>query len=221
MADKIKLLDANIPLQERYDRYLEWISQHSTVSPNIIAQELEMSIAYVEVFLDLGKLDQDEFSIIDEIEISIDSLVLIVKEDSKEKRLKIYRNYLSIVSDTNEPIKALRNFIDGDDEPLFMEKLLLVSPQAYYSIASYLKQTGIENAVMPKKFRGFIVTIGKLIEANKPISDKQCDWVVKAVAYDKAQSLKIFSNEILKNDFNKDYLIFQEIMLMISTLPVK
>ena len=65
MADKLKLLDANIPLLDRYDKYLQWDNQHSIISPNIIAQELEIGIAYVEVFLDLGQLESDEFIIID------------------------------------------------------------------------------------------------------------------------------------------------------------
>lgn len=220
MADKLNLLDANIPLLERYDKYLQWDNEHSIISPNIIAQELEMGIAYVEVFLDLGQLETDEFAIIDKNKIHIDALVAIVKEDRAD-RLKIYENYTQIISNTQEPIKALRNFIDGDDEPLYKEKLLKISSGAYFAISKYLKQRNIENGTITKGFRKLLFDIGKLIDNEDEMSDKQSDWVIRAITHDNIHSLRVFTNDILETDFQDDQLIFKEIISMINSLPKK
>lgn len=215
MADKLKLLDTSVPLLDRYDIYLEWESQNSTISLQVVSQNLEIGIAYVEVFIDLGKLDVEEFKIIDEKKIDMDSLVLILKEN-KEDRKHIYENFLSIISNTSEPVKSLRNFIGGDNEPLFREKLINISPEAYFRISQYLKQTGIINGTITKSFRGFLVTIGKKIQNEEFISDKQFDWLVKAISHSNVHSLDIFTNEIIRVDFPEDYNIFRQIIDLIE-----
>lgn len=219
MADKLHLLNADIPLQIRYDKYLEWESQNSTVSLQVVAQNLEIRIAYVEVFVDLGKLDEEEFNIIDDCKINIDSLVLITKEE-KPTREKIYSNYNIIISNTNEPLKALRNFIDGDNEPLFREKLERVSPEAYFKIAQYLKQVGIEQGTITKQFRGLLVSVGKRLQNEETVSDPQIDWIVRAITFSNIHTLNVFSNELLETDFPDDYLIFQEIVEIIENTHV-
>lgn len=215
MEDKLNLLDSNIPLLERYDSYLKWESQNSNVSIQINAQNLGIKEAHVEVYYDLGKLEEEEFSIIDGCKIPIDHLFLIVKVE-KEKRLELYRNYSTIINATNEPVKAIRNYIDGDNEPLFEEMLHNVSPKAYFSISSYLKQRDIQNGTITKRFRGFMIQVGKRLENGQKISDKQIDWIVKAISHSEVNSLNVFSNDILKNDFLKDYKIFQKIIAEIA-----
>ncbi len=217
MADILKLLDSAIPLQKRYDSYLEWDNQYSIISPHVTAEKLEIGIAHVEVFLDLGKLSPEEFAIIDNNKIGIDYLLLIVKE-GKERRLEIYENFSSIIANTTEPIKSLRNFIDGSDEPLLKEKLAKISPRAYYSIAQYLKQTSTTNGTITKPFRGLLVSVGKLINAEKEMSDKQSDWIIRAITHDNIHTLKVFTNDILKNDCPEDFEIFREIISILTNI---
>jgi len=216
MADKLDLLNKNVPLLDRYDKYLEWESQNSTISLQVVSQNLEIGIAYVEAFIDMGKLDTEEFKIIDDTNIDIDSLVLILKE-SKKSRNRIYENFLSIVSNTTEPIKSLRNFIDGDNEPLFREKLENISPKAYSRIAQYLKQTSTVSGTINLPFRKLLVTISKNLKNGSLVSDKQFDWVVRAITHSNIHSLNVFTNEIIEKDFPEDYIIFKEIITIIET----
>ncbi|WP_333810081.1 hypothetical protein [Flavobacterium sp.] len=217
MEDKLNLLDPNIPLSERYDSYLEWETQNSTISIQVIAQNLGIREAHVEVYFDLGKLDEEEFNTIDDSKIPIDHLFLIIKED-KQKRIELYNNYKIIVNDTKEPIKAIRNYIDGDNEPLFKKMLHNVSPNAYYSVSSYLKQRDIQSGTIIKGFRGCLINVGNRVKNGDVISDKQIDWIVKAIAHSEVESLNVFSNDILKNDLPDDYEIFRKIITEISKI---
>ncbi len=211
MEDKLDLLDLKIPLMERYNRYLKWDSQNSIVAIQIISQNLGISEANVEVYFDLGKLDDEEFDIIDNCKIPIDHLFLIIKED-KERRIELYNNYITIINGTNEPVKAIRNYIDGDNEPLFKQLLQNVSYGAYRSISSYLKQTNTVKGTITTGFRSCLYQVSNKVENGDEISDGQTDWIVKAISYAESQGLNVFSNDLLKSDFIDDYEIFQKII---------
>lgn len=214
MDDKLNLLDPNIPLSERYDSYLKWESQNSTISIQVIAQNLGIREAHVEVYFDLGKLEDEEFNAIDSCKIPIDHLFLIIKED-KEKRLELYKNYTTIINGTSEPVKAIRNYIDGDNEPLFKQLLHNISPEAYFSISSYLKQRDIQSGTIIKGFRNCLIQVGNRVRKGEEISDKQIDWIVKAISHSEVETLNVFSNDILKTDYPDDYEIFQKIIIEI------
>ncbi|MDT0554505.1 hypothetical protein [Patiriisocius hiemis] len=217
MADKLDLLNKSVPLLNRYDKYLEWESQNSTISLQVVSQNLEIATPYVEAYTDMGKLDYpDEFNTIDSLNIDLDSLVLILKEES-DIREHIYANYSSIILNTTQPIKALRNFIEGNNEPLFRDKLESITPQAYFKIAQYLKQVGIIEGTINKGFRGLLVSIGRKIQNDEYVSDKQFDWVVRAITHSNIHSLSVFTNEIIEKDFPEDYIIFKEIITIIET----
>lgn len=94
--------------------------------------------------------------------------------------------------------------------PLYDEKLNSITPEAYFSISQYLKQAGIEEGPMNKKFRNIIYTCGLTLK-TKQLSDKQIARIVSNMAYDKSHSLQVFSNDTLKNDYYSDYKIFQEV----------
>lgn len=217
MADKLDLLNKSVPLLERYDKYLEWESQNSTISLQVVSQNLEIDSPYVEAYTDMGKLDYpEEFKRIDSLNIDLDSLVLILKEESETRR-HIYDNFSTIVSNTSQPIKALRNFIEGNNEPLFRDKLESISPPAYFKISQYLKQTSIVSGTITKSFRNLLVTIGRKLQNEEYVSDKQFDWVVRAITHSNIHSLNVFTNEIIEKDFHEDYIIFKEIITIIET----
>lgn len=93
MNEDLNLLDSNVPLQERYDKFLNWANQNSVVATNLVAEKLSINVAHVEVYYDLGKIENEsEFQIIDSKKISLDSLVLILKEE-ENTRQKIYNEY--------------------------------------------------------------------------------------------------------------------------------
>jgi len=214
MADILNLLDTSIPLQKRYDTFLKWDNQNAFTVTNLVATKLEIGIAHVEVFFDLGKLDDEEFPIIDDKKISIDSLVLIVKEE-KSTRLKVYSDYEKIVN-TIQPIKALREYIDNLINPSIDHLYEKLTSGVFFSISKYLKQRGIDETPLNLWFRSFMVGCGKTVSKGENLSERQKAQITRAISYDNMSSLNVFSNDILKNDFEADFNVFQEITELIN-----
>lgn len=220
MTDILKLLDDDIPLQKRYDTFLFWDHENTCGVTYLIAEKLGIKVSYVEVFYELGTLDAEEFESIDKLKITIDALFFVVKQN-KELRLKIYANYENIIKNATQPIRALKKFIDDDCEPDFKMKLHSISAGAYGSIASYLKSLNIEDGSITRQFRGLLVSISKLINNGDEMSDKQANWVIRAITHDKNMSFNIFTNDILKTDYPNDFIIFQDIISDINILVDK
>ena len=53
--------------------------------------------------------------------------------------------------------------------------------------------------------------VGNKINTNLEVSEKQYQWIVRAIQHDHSQSIGIFNNDTIKMDFNDDYQIIIKI----------
>ena len=218
MRDILKLTDADIPIQKRYDAFLIWCNEHPSSVSEIIAEQLGVNSSIIDVYLLLGDLEE-EFDIIDQKKIDVDFLFLIVRCD-KYLRMKIYNNSEVILSN-DQPVNALRTFIDKETVPDFATLIQQVSPAAWGSIAKYLKDRGITSGRLSISFRSMLVMATRHRKAGKEISEKMADWIILAMTRDKEKGFNVFLNDGLKKKLPEDYKIFETIFSQIENVTSK
>lgn len=210
MRDKLKLLDASISLQKRYDDFLLWQSSINHVVIEFMAQELGLTVSEVAVFNELGELEEDEFDIIDKTRFDIGLLFIIVRAPEKVRRIMYSR--CDEILNSSQPLTFLKEIGDEHNDYTCIEELVKqISGDCWKSIASYLKQRGINSGTINSKIRSMLMMVGNNINKTLDVSDKQYGWIIRAIQHDYAQSLGVFTNETIKTDFNDDYLIITRI----------
>lgn len=215
MIDKLQLLDSSIPQSERLDRFILWCNDHANNVSEILAQQIGVKASVVEVYFELNGLDSEELVFIDKKKIDIDALFIITKAN-KPTRLKVYENFDSLNSQSQR-LKALKEYIDAETVPDFSRLVQQISPEAWTSLAKYLKARGIVNGTITAKFRSALVTASRFRARQEDLSDKMVDWIMRAITRDKEKGLNVFCNENIKNDFPDDYKIFKEIISSIES----
>src|SRR3954451_1143584 len=109
MVDRLKLLNPKTPLQDRYDDFVRWITSKNHSIPELIAQDLGVSVSVVDVYFQLGRLDDDEFAIIDSCGFDIGSLFVFIRQPKKVRK-RIYHNS-KLLLQSKQPLQAIRKFI--------------------------------------------------------------------------------------------------------------
>ena len=210
MRDKLKLLDASIPLQKRYDDFLLWQSSINHVVIEFMAQELVLTVSEVAVFNELGELEEDEFDIIDKTGFDIGLLFIVVRAPEKVRRIMYSR--CDEILKSSQPLTFLKEIVDEHSDYTGIEELVKqISGDCWKSIASYLKQRNIISGTINSAIRSMLMQVGNKINKKSDVSDKQYEWIVRAIQHDHAQSIGVFTNETIKTDFNDDYLIITRI----------
>jgi hypothetical protein len=213
MADLLQLTNKGVPLQKRYDQFVLWINEQTNNVPELLANSLGVDVSVVDVFFELGNLDVEEFSLIDENNIDIDELFLIVRT-RKEVRLEAYKN-ASVLLSGKQPLKAIREFIDkqmfGSQEDLIKR----VSADGWSCINKYIKQRNIVNGTITKSFRSFLYRVSKFKKENRELSSAMMDWLIRAIIHDDANNLGVFTNSALKKEFSDDYELLGKIIVVV------
>ncbi|GEM63389.1 hypothetical protein SF1_13710 [Sphingobacterium faecium NBRC 15299] len=210
MNDKLKLLDLSIPLQQRYDCFLIWLSSKNHVVIEFMAQDLGLTVSEVDVYNGLGELEDDEFAAIDKTGFDIGLLFIVLRAPEKVRRL-MYKRSDEILK-SSQPLTLLKEIVDENSDYTGIEELVkLISGNCWKSIASYLKQRNIDRNTLSVKLRSMLMGVGNSINLKKQISDAQLAWIIRAIQFDHSESSGVFTNEILEKDFNDDYQIFIKI----------
>ena len=219
MHDVLCLRDNSTPLQERYDRFLLWVNDKNFTSANIIAEELGLDVSEVNVFFELGNLDDDEFAIIDEKGFDMAMVFLIVRSE-RRGRNEIYSHYEEILNDA-QPLRKLMVIADKSSTyNSAVELVKKVNGNCWLSISNYLKQRGIVNGTITSKIRGMLFWAGKAVISGKKLSVDQIAWIIRAIEHDKSKSLGVFTNDTIRLEFNDDYQIFAEIHEILNEYEV-
>lgn len=214
MADILNLNDSLIPISKRYDDFLLWSHEHPSIIPEVIAENLGVEISVVNVFHQLGEFEQ-HFQNIDEKKVSVDSLFLLVRYDNPEVWEKVFEQ-VDVIQGDSQPMNALRMFIEKIMIPDYYETINNISAKAFASIAKTLKARNITSGTINKSFRGMLVLASKNRINNERISNKMCDWIMRAINRDVQNELGIFNNEDLLNNYTEDYNYFE---VLITQLP--
>ena len=210
MKDKLGLLNIAVPLQERYDKFLLWLSSKNHAVIEFMAQELGLTVSEVDVFNELGELDENEFEIIDRIGFDIGLLFIVVRAP-KEVRKIMYDSSESILN-SPQPLTSLMEIVDSQNDYTSIEDLVRqISGDCWKSVASYLRQRDLTSGTITKSIRSMLVQVGNKINAGNSASDKQYAWIIRAVQHDNVDSLGIFTNETIQTDFSEDYQIIIKI----------
>jgi hypothetical protein len=210
MRDKLNLLDPKISLQKRYDDFLRWLSTKNHAIIELMADELGITISEVDVFNELGDLDDEEFGIIDKIGFDIGLLFIVVRAPKDIRKIMYERH--SEISKSHQPLTALKSIVDEHSDYASIEELVQkVSGECWKSVSSYLKQRDIVSGTITKKIRGMLIQVGNKIMAENIVTEGQIGWLIRAIEHDKTNNLGIFTNDIVKDTFNDDYHIFIQI----------
>lgn len=209
MIDKLKLCDTNVAIQKRYDDFVRWISSKNNNVTELLAEELGVDSSVVDVFFELGNLDEEEFIEIDNNKIDVGALFVFIR-CSKDIRQKVYCRS-NILLSSQQPLKAIREFIDNEkvDLDILVNSL---SAKSLGSIATYLKSRDIDEGALNKGFRSMIVNAAKSVNKKSKISDKMIDWILEALTYDQEKQLGVFLNGDLKSKFPADFEIIKSII---------
>ncbi|MGF7072370.1 hypothetical protein [Mucilaginibacter sp. 3215] len=216
MKDILNLTDNSIPISKRYDDFLIWSNQNTSIVPDVIAEKLEVDSSVVDVFHQLGELE-DEFKIIDEKKIDIATLFILVRYDNPEARAKVYDNAETLLADP-QPMKAVREFLENLVVPDYSTIINQVSANAWAEVSKALKARDIVAGTITKQFRSMLITAAGLKRRNEPITPKMCDWILRAINVDVQQELRIFSSETLINDFTTDFNHFESLRELAVTI---
>lgn len=211
MIDKLSLLDSSVPLQKRYDSFLMWANDNNCITPEPMAAELGIAVSEVDIYLMLGALEEEEFTIIDKAGFDTDHLFIIVRENRREARNKIYVAAQEILK-SSQPLSRIKEILDGSSHYNYVEDgVKKISAGCWFTIASYLKQRNIENGTITKKFRSMLVTAGKMINTGQQLSDKMMNWIIGAINHDLDNNLGIFTNDDIKTKHGNDFEILNDI----------
>lgn len=215
MPDKLNLLNTTIPLQQRYDDFLLWLSAKNHAVIEFMAQELELTVSEVDVFNELGALDEEEFKIIDSIGFDVGLLFIVVRSPKEIRKIMYDRN--EEILHSQQPLTKLKSIIDEHSDYTSIEELTKkITGSCWKSVASYLRQREITSGTITKQIRRMLMQVGNRIIAGNEISEKQLNWIIRAIEHDKASTLGIFTNETIRTEFQEDYLIFTQIHQHIS-----
>ncbi len=210
MKDKLKLLDSSIPLQKRYDDFLLWQSSINYVVIELLAQELGLNVSEVAVFNELGELEDDEFAVIDKTGFDIGLLFIVVKAPEKIRRIMYDRS--DEILKSSQPLTFLKEIVDEHSDYTSIHELVKqISGDCWKSVSSYLKQRNLTSGTINTGIRNMLRQVGDKINKNSEVSERQYDWIVRAVEHDYAQSLGIFTNETIETEFSDDYQVIIKI----------
>jgi hypothetical protein len=209
MKDILNLTDVGIPIQKRYDEFLLWSNSHSSIIPDVIADQIKVDSSVVDVFLVLGELE-DEFDIINEKKIDVSALFLIVR-CKKEVRLKIYDNAEVLLAES-QPMHAIRKFIEKASSPDFTEVINMITAKTWKIISNYIKQRKIESGTISDKFPNMLAKCSTFKTQGKLISEPMCEWIIRAIVHDKEHAFGIFTNVEILNHSSEDFNYFEMVM---------
>jgi hypothetical protein len=204
MSDILGLLKSSIPLQQRYDSFVLWISKKNNNVPDLLAFELEVDTGVVEVFFELGNLDDDEFEIIDQSKLDISEMFIFVRFN-RSIRNKVYEKAAELLA-SPQPLSAIKAFIDKQSQTNIEELVGQVSPKCWSAISKYLKDRDIVNGTITRRIRSMFVNVAK-----GTLTGKMTDWIIRAIFHDKEKELGIFTSELIKQKYPTDYQLFVEI----------
>lgn len=206
MKDKLNLLDSSLPLQKRYDDFLLWQSSINHVVIEFMAQELGLTVSDVAVFNELGELEDDEFAIIDKTGFDIGLLFIVVRAPEKVRRIMYDRS--TEILKSSQPLTLLKEIVDEHSDYTSIEELVKqISGDCWKSVASYLRQRNITSGTITKNIRGMLMQVGNNTNDEKGITEGQLGWIIRAIQHDYTDSIGVFTNDIVKADFNDDYQI--------------
>ena len=199
MPDKLNLLKNSIPLQIRYDEFVRWTSSINHSIPELMAHELGVKVSTIDVFFQLGGLEDYEFAVIDRCKLDTGMLFVFIRH-TLNVRLQVYKK-AKILLRSEHPLLAISKYVESLVEVDLDAEILSISKKAMCCISKYLEDRGIDENVLNKNFR-------KMIKKNK-LSDKMIDWILQAIVYDREKSKGVFTNDILKTDHFSDYKRFR------------
>jgi len=210
------LENINIPLQKRYDQFLEWISQQGNNNPEFLAPKLEVEPSVVDLFYELGALGEEEFKIIDQHKIDVGILYLIV-HFNKPIRNRIYPRIVDFMG-MAQPVSAIREFVEEEIVSVYSGLLKKICGGYWKSISAYLRAKDINEGLLKKNVRRFFYGIGNHVDSGKEITINQLDYAAQIIVYDDEYGHGVFLNDQVKKDFLGDCTLMEEAIGLIKGL---
>ena len=210
------LENINIPLQKRYDQFLEWVSQQGNNNPEVLAPKLNVPPSIIDLFYELGALEPEEFEIIDEHKIDTGILYLIV-HFNKSIRSRIYPQVAAFM-EMDQPLTAIREFVDDEIVSVYSNLLKEISGEYWKSISAYLKAKGIDSGMLKKKVRSFFYNIGRHVTSGNELTISQLEYAAQIIVYDYEYEHGVFLNDQVQKDYKADCELMTEAIELIRGL---
>lgn len=211
-----ELENIDIPLQVRYDEFLEWTSQQGNNNPEFLAPKLNVEPSIVDLFFELGALDEDEFQIIDQYKIDVGILYLIV-HFGKAIRKRIYPKMSEFLG-LAHPLTAIRDFVDEEIVSVYSVLLRQINGGYWKSISAYLKAKGVNDGLLKKGVRSFFFSIGRHVSLGNELTINQLEYVAQIVIYDNEYEHGVFMNDQAQKDYAEDCKLIEEVVELIKGL---
>ncbi len=211
-----ELENIEIPLQQRYDQFLEWVSQQGNNNPEVLAPKLDVQPSVIDLFYELGALEPEEFTIIDEHKIDVGILYLIV-HFNKPIRSRIYPRVADFM-ELAQPLSAIRDFVDEEIVSVYSGLLKKICGGYWKSISGYLKAKDINTGLLKKGIRGFFFSIGRHVDNGNELTINQLEYAAQIIVFDDEYEHGVFLNDQVLKDYPDDCELMKEAVELIKGL---
>ena len=199
------LEDKTIPLHERYYYFLEKYTNTPNKATMFIANKLHVNPTVVDTFLYLGIMNEEELKNLEKLEINVDILGIIVRQNP-ENRNKIYGKLNEFLG-SDHPCKEIVEYIQSRCEVMSIEELVdLTEPHFWKNVAKYIIDLEICNGPIfvnwktSKRGKRYASGLPSMLRhlARGTRSEKMFDWLERAIIWVNRREIGVFNSEFLR-----------------------
>jgi hypothetical protein len=129
----LDLLNSEIPLQDRYDNFLSWLDEQNNHNSDYLASLQGVGTWIIDLYFQLHDLDDEEFKIIADNNIDLDTVYFIV-HFKKVIRYKIYLK-IKVFLSLRQTLSAIRSYVYNEVIAEYEHKLQQISGDFWYASA--------------------------------------------------------------------------------------
>ncbi len=203
--DKFNLLNEEINLLKRYDKFIEKIREFGfnpraisdgNLDSHMISYAFKIAPQIVRMYFGLYLCDEEERKKLNELKLDI-GIVRTLMLIEPEIRNELYKN-LNEILQQEFPLKSIISYIDNGNWRIRILNLFdLIDKNYWAAVSAYLKDINLISGTLNAKFRSMLMGF----KIYKKASYKQLNWLEREIIYDHELDLQVFMNPSLKKDF--------------------
>ena len=205
-------------LRERLDFFLLYIQEEKTLKGYVLARELEISIAMVDIFFKLIQLEEKYPDRIIKLEKARNHSGLLSILSSLHFSSIFFNSIFSRIDDIlnmEKPCEYIFQLIEKEQQEEY-SSLDKLESKYLYAIAKLLKQRNINVRQLNVQLRKFLVLWGKKLGKGEKISLGGKSSIIKAVIQDYEQDEGVFVNDDLQEKFPESVKIVEDLIKLME-----
>ena len=212
------ILDEQSSLQDRLNFFLLYIQEEKILKGYVIARELSISIAMVDIFFKLIQLEEkypERIIKLEKIRNHSGLLSILCSSNYEEEFFEKIINDIDNIIKLDKPCEYILKLIVKAQEEEY-SALDNLESKYLYAIAKLLKQRNINVRQLNVQLRKFLVLWGKILDKGEKISLGGKTSIVKAVIQDYEQDEGVFINDYLQEKFPESVKIVEDLIKLMK-----